>query len=109
MENKLQDSGGDYLGVQSIDLQTYRPASCTLQRESRKLTLRQRREETQTARAASAELVVSPRRGSAGPGCSPGRGATGSQAEGGLWGHSGDSWPGPPHVALTSGLCRSHE
>ena len=44
MENKLQDSGRDYLGVQSIDLQTSRPASCTLQCESRKLALRQRRE-----------------------------------------------------------------
>lgn len=109
MENKLQDSGGDYLGVQSIDPQTYRPASCTLQCESRKLTLRQRREETQTARAASAELVVSPRRGSAGPGCCPGRGAAGSPAEGRRWGRSGDSWLGPSHVALTSGLCRSHD
>ena len=91
MENKLQDSGGDYLGVPSIDPQIYRPASCTLQCESRKLTLRQRRGETQPARAASAEMVVSPRRGSASSGCCPGRGAAGSQAEGGRCGRSEDS------------------
>lgn len=135
MESKLRDSGNDYLGLGSIDLQTLQPSNCTLQCESRKRVTSG--EETQIATVASAgwlsslipapsptpiffffsfppllgEVWLAP---GSGIGCCPSATLRDCTPRGGAWLCSRNRWPGylkpspgPPHVVLPGELLRT--